>query len=80
MIQMLDDITRQTVFDSDQNLNHFVEVVAADVKHFDDPWENPVTKTVNLQLNSNTPNPDKLPCNMHAMHGDQVSIGNYNDD
>jgi len=46
---MFDNITWQSILDSDDHLNHFVEVVAADVKYFDDPWENPVTDIIYLQ-------------------------------
>ena len=42
---MLDDVSWQAILDSDQHLNHFVEVVTADLKHFNDPWKNPVPVT-----------------------------------
>jgi len=64
MIQVLDDITWQAILHSDQNLNHFVEEVAADLKHLNNPRKNPETKN----WNSNIVNARILACNVHVMH------------
>ena len=39
MVEMFDNISRQGIFGSDQDLDDFVEVEWTDFEHINDPWE-----------------------------------------
>lgn len=50
VIKMFDDITWQSVLNADEHFNHLVEVVTADLKHFNDPRKYSASNPTNLHF------------------------------